>query len=157
MVSCHSSKIRFGFIEHPFDLDSGLDLFIVTNFLEGTPLSCVDPVCWLWRCSHNVALVLCAFVHWWWLEHHGWAELALRPQLLAEQIEADRNGNHGGGETAKQSSRPLDAEVIEHLSREERESGSHKRSKESVCRDGGGSAIGSHVVSEANLVKSAIG
>ena len=129
---------------------SRLRLLIVTNFLNGT-FSWLGPICHFWRRSHNVVLVLCAFIHWWWLEHHGWVELASSPELLAEQIEADWNRNHCCGETAKQSARPLDFKVIEHLTREERETGGHKRPKESICRDCRGSTVGSHIVSRAEF------
>jgi hypothetical protein len=77
---------------------SDLHLF---NFLNRTLISWIKPVCHLRRRRRSVALLFCTVIHWWWLEHHSWVELALSPQLAAEQVEADRDRNHDSGQTTK--------------------------------------------------------
>jgi hypothetical protein len=89
------NKVQFGPLQYPLHSHmSDLHLFIVASFLNCTPIS-------LWRRRHSVALLFCTVIQWWWLEHHSWVELALSPQLAAEQVETDRDGNHDSGETAK--------------------------------------------------------
>ena len=96
------SKVQFGPLQYPLRSHmSDLHLFIVANFFKRTSISWIRLVGHLRRRRHSVALLFCTVIHWWWLEHHSWVELALSPQLAAEQVEADRDRNHDSGETAK--------------------------------------------------------
>ena len=74
------------------------------------------------------------------LLRHRWSKLALRSQLLAEEIEADRDWDAKERETTQECGSPFDAEVVEHLASEERKAGGCDGSKEGVACDCRGSA-----------------
>lgn len=71
-------------------------------------------------------------------------ELALLPDAGAVLPESDGDGHERQGDEAEQRARPLDAEAVEHVGREEREHGAADGAQEGVGCDGGGGAKRAH-------------
>lgn len=65
-------------------------------------------------------------------------ELALLADLGAVEVEEHGDGDEDGGDAAEERRRPLDAQPVEHVLREEREAGAGERAEEGVACDGGG-------------------
>ena len=108
------------------------------------------------QCSHTVMRIIILFTSLLfrrWLLRHCWSELALHSQLLAEEIEADRDRNAEEGETAEERGSPLDAEVVEHLAGEQWKACCGYRSKKGVaCDRGGGTGVVSRAQRNERLV-----